>query len=465
MARGDDRRQTAEGRAARRILGPGRLGRSPRGAVLLSLALAVGLALGGGCSADDEGRGDALAVAPLTVVQRARVLAMSPLPPLPPSPSNAYADDEAAARLGQRLFFDTGFSSNGEVACATCHDPAKAFADDLPRAKGVLDVPRHTPTVLLAARQPWQFWDGRADSLWAQALGPIESSKEHNFDRVAVAHRIVALYAKEWVALFGPLPALDDPKRFPPHARPDADAEPGMPQSALATAWAAMTEADRASVNAVFVRFGKAIEAYERRLQTTDIALDRYVAALRAGDATGGGALPPAADRGLRIFVGKGQCVFCHSGPRLSNGAFHNIGLDQPAGAPAEDRGRYQGAQDLASSPFNCLGPFSDAAGPEQCAELPYLRLKEAITLGAFKTPSLRSAARTAPYMHAGQYATLADVIDHYDLASEHLAPIGPRESFLTSLRLTAQQRADLRAFLDTLDAQPLDDSWSRRLP
>ncbi len=447
--------EAGQGRAT--ALGVGRKGWVLR---LVGAAFAL-LALGAGCAGGDDGaEGDPLAVPPLNAVQRARILAMSPLPPLPPSPSNAFADDEAAARLGQRFFFDKGMSADGKIACATCHAPDKAFADNLPRAKGILDVPRHTPTVLLAAYQPWQFWDGRTDSLWSQALGPVESSKEHGFDRMAVAHRIAAVYAKEWTAVFGALPALDDAKRFPPHARPDDD-----PKAALAQVWAAMAEADRASVDAVFVRFGKAIEAYERRLRTTEIALDRYVEAIRAGDPTGAGALSQAAERGLRIFVGKGQCVFCHNGPRLSNGAFHNIGLDQPSGAPAEDRGRYDGAQQLQASPFNCLGAFSDAAGPEQCAELPYLRLKEAVTLGAFKTPSLRSVARTAPYMHAGQYATLADVIDHYDHASDHLAPIGPRESFLQSLNLTAQQREDLRAFLDTLDAQPVDDTWSRSPP
>ena len=395
--------------------------------------------------------------AALSAIERGRLLAMSPMPALPTSPSNAWADDEAAAKLGQRLFYDTGLSADGTVACATCHDPQKAFSDGRQRAKGLGDVPRHTPTVLLAGHQPWQFWDGRADTLWSQALGPVESDVEHGFDRTAVAHRIAATMRDEWQAVFGALPALSDGARFPAHARPVAD----NADHPHAKAWAAMSAGDRAAIDDVFARFGKAIEAYERRITVTPIALDAYVAAVRSGDDSGGGALSPAAQRGLRTFLGVGRCVFCHVGPLLSNGAFHNIGLSQPAGAPEQDRGRYDGAEIVAASAFSCLGAFSDAAAGT-CGELEFLRQKEIVMLGAFKTPGLRSVGLTAPYMHAGQFATLNDVVDHYDHASDHEAPIGPRESFLTDIGLSAAERADLVALLQTFDAHAVDDAWSR---
>jgi cytochrome c peroxidase len=112
---------------------------------------------------------------------------MSPLPPLPPNPTNAFADDPRAARLGQRLFFEKRFSRNGEISCATCHDPARAFSDGLPRSQGVAEALRNAPTVLNAAHQRWLFWDGRADSLWAQALSPIENPLEMGSNRVRAA--------------------------------------------------------------------------------------------------------------------------------------------------------------------------------------------------------------------------------------------------------------------------------------
>jgi cytochrome c peroxidase len=104
-----------------------------------------------------------------------RSLSLASLEPLPADPSNRVADDTAAAALGHRLFFDTRLSGNGQVSCATCHIPGRDFQDGLPLAEGVATTARRTMPIAGTAHSPWQFWDGRADSQWAQALGPLES--------------------------------------------------------------------------------------------------------------------------------------------------------------------------------------------------------------------------------------------------------------------------------------------------
>jgi len=102
-----------------------------------------------------------------------RSLWIGSLPPLPADPSNKYADNPGAATFGQKLFFDTRFSSSSRVACATCHLPEKLFQDGTPLAHGVGTTNRRTMTIIGTAYSSWFFWDGRKDSQWAQALGPM----------------------------------------------------------------------------------------------------------------------------------------------------------------------------------------------------------------------------------------------------------------------------------------------------
>src|SRR5215208_26434 len=138
---------------------------------------------------------------------RLRALSLTSLGPLPADPSNRYADDSAAARLGHRLFFDTRLSATGEVSCASCHVPNQDFQDGRPRGVGVGTAARRTMPVAGTAYGAWQFWDGRADSQWGQALGPLESAVEHGGDRTQYAQLVAAEYRREYEAVFGPLPA------------------------------------------------------------------------------------------------------------------------------------------------------------------------------------------------------------------------------------------------------------------
>src|SRR5690349_11553477 len=196
-----------------------------------------------------------------------RSLSIRTLGPVPADPSNRYADDPRAAALGQRLFFDPRLSATGRVACATCHEPARGFQDGRPLAEGVGRAARRTMPLAGTAYGPWQFWDGRADSQWAQALGPLESAAEHGGDRTQYAHLLAARYRARYEAVFGALPALAG---LPAQAGPVAD-------PARAAAWNGMPAAARAGVTRVYANLGKAIAAYERRLAFTPSRFDRYV--------------------------------------------------------------------------------------------------------------------------------------------------------------------------------------------
>ena len=135
-------------------------------------------------------------------------LSLEALPPLPREPTNRWADDPAAAALGERLFFDVRLSGNMEVSCGTCHRTDYSFTDTLPLAHGMGTTSRRTMPMIGLAYQSWFFWDGRKDSLWSQALGPIESPVEHGFTRTLCYTIIRDNYRGEYESLFGPLPEV-----------------------------------------------------------------------------------------------------------------------------------------------------------------------------------------------------------------------------------------------------------------
>ena len=356
------------------------------------------------------------------------------LPPLPKDPTNAVADHPLAQRLGHRLFFDARLSANGAVSCATCHKPERRFTDGLARAVGLGLGNFNTPSLVGAAYSPWQFWNGRADSLWAQAASPLENPLEHGGSRAAIARLIAAdpAYARLYRNLFGPLPEL--------------------PSSELANA------AEQQAATEVFVSAAKALAAYERLLLPGETRFDRYAANLLAGDfpappANGIETLPSdhlnrVEVEGLRLFIGQAQCMNCHNGPLFTNHEFHNTGV-LPAPDALPDLGRVVGAELVRSDPLNCLGRHN-VGTTKDCAELRFLRTGEDL-IGARKTPSLRNLQGTAPYMHAGQLRNLGEVLDHYNRAPN--AIVGHNEA--KPLRLLPYQLKRLEAFLRSLDAPP----------
>ncbi|MBE2199738.1 MAG: hypothetical protein IAE79_14075 [Anaerolinea sp.] len=368
-----------------------------------------------------------------------RTLWVGSLPPLPADPSNQYADDPRAVALGEKLFFDMRFSVNGQVSCGTCHLPELDFQDGRALAQGVGVTDRRTMPIAGVAYSPWLFWDGRKDSLWAQALGPLESMVEHGGTRAQYAHLIAAHYHDEYEALFGPLPDLAD---VPPTAAPIDD-------PTARAAWEAMTPAARESVTQIYANMGKAIAAFERTIMPGPSRFDAYVQAMLAGDARAlRAALTPDEVAGLRLFIGAANCTQCHNGALFTDNDFHNTAVPTVPGLP-EDTGRAAGARQVLADEFNCLSPYSDAA-PEQCAELRFMISEGEQMLRAFKPPSLRNVAERPPYMHAGQFATLEEVLLHYNSAPP--APAGHSE--LHPLNLSPAELGQLLAFLQTLSAR-----------
>ncbi|MBI1296968.1 cytochrome-c peroxidase [bacterium] len=359
------------------------------------------------------------------------------LPTPPAEASNRYAADEGAAEFGHRLFFDTRFSANGEISCASCHLPELSFQDGLALAEGVGINNRRTMTIIGAAYSPWLFWDGRKDSLWAQALGPLESPVEHGSNRTFYAHLLAEHYRAEYEAIFGPLP---DISALPRH--PGAVDDP-----AVVAIWEALTTAEQQTVNRIFANMGKAIAAYERLIVPGPSRFDVYAQALIEGDsATMQAALNEDEIAGLRLFIGKAQCIQCHNGPLFTNNDFHNTGVPDVAGLPTE-RGRALGAQEVLADEFNCLGAYSDAAESD-CAELRFMIAEGHELERQFRPTSLRNVVDRAPFMHAGQFATLAEVLSHYNTAPE--APAGHSE--LEPLDLSEVETEQIIAFLNSLN-------------
>ncbi|RME63961.1 MAG: cytochrome-c peroxidase, partial [Nitrospirae bacterium] len=328
------------------------------------------------------------------------------LPPPPPDYSNKYASDPGAIALGRKFFFDSRFSGNMKVSCATCHPENMNFADNLPRAHGMGTTKRRTMPLIGVAYSPWLFWDGRKDSLWAQALGPIESPVEHGFTRTQVAVVIKKHYKKDYEDVFGPLPDFDE-EHLPLEAKPS-------PEDPMALkAWVTLPDKTRQAINRIYVNFGKAIGAFVRTIMPTPSRFDHYVEAVLKGDLEKASKiLNPDEVKGLRLFIGKARCINCHNGPMFTDYDFHNIGVPQPPEVPV-DNGRADGIVQVLTDEFNCLSPYSDAI-PRQCRDLRFMSADVVKYKGAFKTPTLRNVAERAPYMHAGQFATLHDVLHFY---------------------------------------------------
>ena len=371
-------------------------------------------------------------------------LSLSALPPPRPDPSNAVADDERAAALGQRLFFDPRLSANGAVSCASCHRPELAFTDGLPVAVGIGTGQRHTPGLLGVAHSPWFYWDGRRDSQWAQALTPLETHFEQGAGRAAIVRLLASdpEYQPVYEEIFGALP---DPARLPDAASPlggDAERE----------AWHRLDADLRFAVSTAFANAGKALAAYQRTLLPARASFDAYADALaREGETRRrrqGYTLSREELAGLALFIGEAQCVNCHNGPLFTNHDFHNTGI-LPLAGELPSLGRFDGVRLAREDAFNCLGEFSDAA-PGQCAELRFAKDNGELA-GAHKTPGLRNVSLTAPYMHTGQIATLAQVLRHYNEAPT--AMLGHNEA--KPLGLSHRQLRQLEAFLHTLEAAP----------
>ena len=397
----------------------------------------------------------------LTDAEWAKVRTLSPLPATPPADTtNGVADNAMAATLGQRLFFERGFSGAlavgddgtngglgpmgavGRIACASCH-AGPALADDRSQpgtvSLGADFLPRNAPPLVNSSYYKWTNWAGRFSAQWELPIAVLENAKNMNGDRLRLAHVIFNKYRTDYEAVFNTTmePGIgSDATRFPPSAKPKA-------AGAVDGPWEAMAAADQTTINVILANFGKVLEAYTRKLIGGPSPFDRFV----AGETT---AMSASEVRGLKLFVAPGSCASCHTGPMLSDDQFHNLGLAQSgAHVPAADNGRFADITPLLASGFNTLGVYSDDKTTGRLEGL--MQPPPDTTKGQFRTASLRNVALTAPYMHAGQLSTLVEVVDYYNQATPPVPTVGTLDPLWVNLHLTPGQKADLVAFLGSL--------------
>jgi cytochrome c peroxidase len=397
-----------------------------------------------------------------TKAEWAEVQKLGPLPDIPAEPSNKYADNAMAAAFGQRLFFEKSYSGaltigndgtngspgmvgdKGKIGCVSCHDPAAFYVDtrSMPNnlSIGVKYTKRHAPPLVNIAFYKWGAWNGKEDSIWFQGANAPESAVNFGSTRLDFAHMVYNKYKADYNAIF-PVPldaALDpmaaDASRFPPS---------GMPNVMTPGPWETMTPADQDTVNLIMANCGKALEAYERKLLSKNAPIDKYIAM----DFT---ALTPGAKRGLKLFIGKAACNACHGGAFLSDNDFHVTGVTQNVGpnVPMTDNGRNDDIPKLLANTWNTKGKFSDDT---MYGEMKLAGLAQGDQwIGVFRTKSLRSVAKIAPYFHNGSKATLADVVTFYNAGGDATGFAGVKDAKMKPLNLSDAEKADLVEFMQT---------------
>lgn len=328
--------------------------------------------------------------------------------------TNRFSGNKDAIRLGGKLFFDPALSTPPDFSCASCHDPALSFTDGQAIAAAMDIGSRNTPSILNSRFQHWYGWAGSVDTLWGATLRAILNPVE------------MAGTADDIAAYIDRTPTLKDPV-----------------QAILGASWRVASNPDK------LVYTAKMIAAYVETLVSKPSAFDRFRDALEGNDLEKTNDYPDSAKRGLKIFVGEGNCSLCHFGPLFTNLDFSDIGIPHFIKPGVVDKGRYQGIKELKASPYSSLGSYSDDRTEKSSILARHVTLRHQ-NWGEFKVPSLRSVSKTPPYMHNGSLATLKDVINHYsELDEERLHTDGV--AILRPLHLTDAQKSDLLAFLKSL--------------
>jgi len=412
-----------------------------------------------GCGAESEDLIDGR----FTPEEWAEIQKLSPLPPLEMDTTNAFADDPKAAALGQRLFYEKGYSGPikvandlggvgeaGKVSCESCHIKTDWFVDTRSNpANTSIAIDwfiRNAPTLVnVATYTDWFGWVGYNDNLWGKCLIPAEFVM--GTDRSGIVKFLYGdpEYRAAYDELFEPDldPALADDMRFPPIASPTVAPE----------VWMSLPEEDRALVNRGYANFGKALAAYLRLLQSGNAPFDRYV----AGDDA---AISESAKRGLGLFVGKAACVACHSGPTFTDNTFHVTGVPQIGEhvlppSMGGDPGRFQALDVYFGWDFSTKGIYNDDPSIDRSKGV----TKDEKLTGAFRTKGLRSVAQTGPFMHTGHLATLREVVEFYNVGGADKDFAGTKDSLMVPLNLSSEEIDDLVAFLETLTGDPIPES------
>ncbi|QDU91239.1 Cytochrome c551 peroxidase precursor [Pirellulimonas nuda] len=327
----------------------------------------------------------------------------------------------AKIELGRQLYFDGRLSGDGAVSCASCHDPDHGYAADTRFGIGVgaQEGTRNSPTVLNRIVSGKQFWDGRAGSLEEQAIGPIANPIEmgHTHDACAECLAGVEVYRLQFEAVF-----------------PEGVTIENIGRAIACFERTIVTGASPWDYQQQLARFEKAYAedlAYADTLEEDDPALfDQHQKLKRLAAAQ---PMSAGAKRGAELFFSQRVgCAQCHVGANLTDELYHNLGVGMGADVPDDRRdwGR-----------FAITGDDADR--------------------GAFKTPTLRNIAQTAPYMHDGSQATLMEVVQWYDKGGEPNAYLSDK---VLAIGLSAQEKEDLVAFLEALTGE-LPEVERGRLP
>lgn len=344
------------------------------------------------------------------------------LPPVPIPADNPQTP--AKIKLGDRLFHDVRFSADGKVSCATCHDAAKGFTDNLRVSKGFngLTGTRNAPTVINAAYMKTLFWDGREPDLEGQSkqpfVNPVEGGLKDHQPILAII-REDAEYVKAFKEVFDVAP-------------------------------------DAITMDHV----AKAIASFERTVISGDSPFDKYY---YGGDRT---AMNASAIRGLQVFLGQGRCVSCHTIEQtqalFTDNRFHNIGVGFKRIRGKENEVALKFAEAKAAGADVDKTVLSDP----DASELGRYAVSEKITdVGAFKTSTLRNIDLTAPYMHDGSLKTLADVVDFYNNGgreNENDPLSGFQSGGIRPLGLSDQQKQDLVEFMKALTSPEIAAATKR---
>ncbi|NQZ59084.1 MAG: hypothetical protein HRT88_16650 [Lentisphaeraceae bacterium] len=356
--------------------------------------------------------------------------------------TNAFCNNPQARTFGEVLFFDKRLSASGEMSCATCHPPEQNWALHQPQLE--LDV----PSLWNTAHNRWYFWDGRADSLWSQAAGPLENSAEQAGSRTQLTRLICQdkQYRRTYENLFGSLPDTSDKKRFPIPAKPSADDELANKN------WQSMTIDDQQAVNLVFANLCKAIAAFEHGIIAPQSRFDVFAAGVKEKNQAKVDVMTASEQRGLKVFIGKGKCTLCHSGINFTDREFHLIHLPLAVRKTLADA-RLARVKKLNAEIFNSLGDFRDDRNGTRAELLTFLK-HDPESVGHYKTPTLRNVAHTAPYMHDGSFKTLRQVIDFYSEMTNANNEQPHLERVLEPLHLTEIEKVDLEAFLRSLSSE-----------
>jgi len=299
--------------------------------------------------------------------------------------------------LGKKLFFDPLLSGNLKVSCATCHRPENYFSDGLVKSASIITdsiLKRNTPTLLYAGLQHTQFWDGRAQGLAEQAKTVVLNPLEMGGKNELLYKNIIKQ----------PRYSKDFETLFPKNKKGEKDID----------------------------RVAGALSAYVTSLSPLNSPFDRYI----SGDKK---AMTPAQVKGFNLFMGKAQCGTCHFVPYFNSlvPPFYDISELEILGTTQTD---------------NLKSPENDTdMGRYGLYQIKYYKQ-------AFKTPTVRNAQKTAPYMHNGAFRTLEGVLDFYNKGGGNGLGLTVEEQTLPSkpLNLSAQESDQIIRFINSLTDKPV---------